>query len=111
MILAVVRHGSSKAAATSSLRPTPMSNLLLAMVKKLGIDHKQYGDSTDLLDVQSRDFGRVLNETRPPLTPRLQKSNCALSLKMRGSRISCGVRHVAPYVMFSLITELELSTL
>ena len=41
----------------------------------------------------------------------LQKSNCALSLNMRGSRISCGVRHAAPYVMFSLITELELSTL
>jgi len=51
VILAAVRHGSSKAAATSSLRPTPMSNLLLAMVNKLGIDQKQYGDSTDLLDV------------------------------------------------------------
>ena len=28
--------------------------------------------------------------------PRLQKSNCALSLKRRGSRINCGVRHAAP---------------
>src|SRR5690242_11649854 len=46
-----------------------------------------------------------------------QKSNCALNLKIRGSRISCGVRQAAvfwpitPYVMFSLITAFELSTL
>jgi hypothetical protein len=30
---------------------TPMSNLLLSMVNKLGIDQKQHGDSTGLLDV------------------------------------------------------------
>ena len=65
VILAVVRHGSSKAAATSGLRPLPMSNLLLAMVNKLGIDQKQYGDSTGLLDVWSRDFGAGLEQDPP----------------------------------------------
>jgi len=30
---------------------TPMSNLLLSIVNKLGVDQKQHGDSTGLLDV------------------------------------------------------------
>jgi len=30
---------------------TPMSNLLLSMVNKLGINQTQHGDSTGLLDV------------------------------------------------------------
>jgi Protein of unknown function (DUF1552) len=30
---------------------TPMSNLLLSMINKLGLDQKQHGDSTGLLDV------------------------------------------------------------
>ena len=49
VILAVVRHGSSKGGRHVQSAPTPMSNLLLAMVNKLGIDQKQYGDSTGLL--------------------------------------------------------------
>jgi hypothetical protein len=111
VILAVVRHGSAKAAATSSPRPTRCRTCR----SRWSTGSRSITSSTATARIcwtSSRAIsGRVLNKTRPPLTPRLQKSNCALSLKMRGSRISCGVRHVAPYVMFSLITELELSTL
>ena len=40
-----------------------------------------------------------------------QKSNCALSLNRRGSRIDCGVLHAGPNVLFSVSTEFEFKML
>ena len=53
----------------------------------------------------SAELGRVLFSG--PASP-FQKSNCALSLNKRGSRIDCGVLHAAPNVAFSVSTEFEL---